>query len=58
MNAGGIGPVMAGWWPMREFSCLRGVYSGTWFVSIGQDGFVCNFGAVVDDFGNLVRVPS
>jgi hypothetical protein len=56
----------AAWWPMRSTPAL-GFRGGSWLVSLGHTTeadrpvahrFIQNFGAVVDDFGNLVRVAS
>lgn len=55
------------WWPMREMPASR-FHGGTWIVAVGlytedldrphTQSFIANFGAVVDDFGNLTRVAS
>lgn len=63
-GGGGLVPGAA-WWPMREWPHSRPLHGGTWLVTVGnywQDSdkqhtqrFVFNFGAVIDDFGNLVK---
>lgn len=56
-SGGGRSSVRCYWWPMRTMGDgVQSFLGGTWAVTTGYYPFSHVFGAVIDDFGDLVPV--